>query len=86
MKYAIIYKHPFHRSQSLIVDSESFDAIRTTEIDPERVFVEWVVDFENKEIIRAAMKVTGELIEVPEGDYGEQTTAEQFEQEMEIQE
>ena len=82
MKYAIIYKHPFARTQSLVVDAESFDAIRTAEIDPEQVFVEWVVDFESREVIRAAMKVNGELIRVPEGDYGEQTPAEYFEQQM----
>lgn len=85
MKYAIIYRHPFLRSQSLLVDADSLEAIRVADIDPEEAFVEWVVDFESKEIIRAGMTVDGRIIEVPDGDYGEGTPTEYFEK-MEFEE
>ena len=78
MKFALIYRNPFERTRSKMIDSESRDVIPTG-LDPTRVFVEHLVDFENQVVIPVVLKGDGTLMEVPDGAYGEATPAEYFE-------
>jgi hypothetical protein len=78
MKFALIYRRPFHRTRSKIIDSESKDVI-TTDLDPTSVFVEHLVDFENQEVIPVVLMGDGKLMRVPDGDFGELTPADFFE-------
>ncbi len=79
-RFAVIYKKSFQRTQSMMVDAESRDAIQM-DFNPQDYFVEQVVDFDERKIYSVAMKEDGTLIEVPEGDYGQATPAEYFENE-----
>ena len=83
MRFALIYRNPFQRTRSKIIDSESREAIPTG-LNPEQVFVEHLVDFENQVVIPVVLKGDGTLMEVPDGDYGEATPAEYFEN-MEVE-
>ena len=78
MKFALIYRSPFHRTRSKIIDSESKEAIATG-LDPVSVFVEHLVDFENQVVIPVVLKGDGTLMEVPDGEFGEATPADFFE-------
>ena len=82
MKYAIIYKKPFLRTRSIVVDSEETDIKKIAvpaDLDWEQVFVEHIVDFENQTVIRAALGPNG-FVEVPDGDFGAETPGEYFEE------
>jgi hypothetical protein len=61
-----------------VIDSESREVIATG-LDPENVFVEHLVDFQNQAVIPVVLKGDGTLMEVPEGEFGEATPAEYFE-------
>jgi len=78
MKFALIYRSPFNRTRSKMIDSESRETMATG-LDPEQVFVEHLVDFENQQVIPVVLKGDGTLMEVPDGEYGEATPAEYFE-------
>ncbi len=80
MKFALIYRNPFQRTRSKMIDSESRETMATG-LDPEQVFVEHLVDFENQQVIPVVLKGDGTLMEVPDGEYGEATPAEYFENE-----
>lgn len=80
MKFALIYRTPLFRTESMIVEAESRDAI-STELDGKRVYVEHLVDFENQTVTPVALTSDNRLIEVPEGGFGEATPAEYFEEE-----
>ena len=77
-RFAVIYKKSFQRTRSMMVDAESRDAIQM-DFNPQDYFVEQIVDFDERKIYNVAMKEDGTLVEVPEGDYGEATPAEYFE-------
>ena len=79
MKFALIYRSPFHRTRSKMIDSESRDVIATG-LNPEKVFVEHLVDFESQQVIPVVLRGDGALMEVPDGEYGEATPAEYFEE------
>ena len=80
MKFAVIYKLPMCRTRSIEVEADSFDdlLVKKMDLNPNRLFVEHIVDFEGQRIIPAAMTSEGMLIEVPDGDFGERTPAEYF--------
>lgn len=81
MKYAIIFKKPFARTRSIVVDSDESDITKIAvpaDLDYEEIFVEHIVDFENQQIIPAALNAHG-FVEVPDGDFGDETPAEYFE-------
>ena len=83
MKFALIYRRPFHRTRSKIIDAESRDVIATG-LDPQKVFVEHLVDFENQEVIPVVLMDDGKLMRIAEGDFGELTPAEFFENQTEM--
>lgn len=87
MKFSIIYQPRMARLRFLDVDSESLKALMKKDlrkkIDPRSGYVYGVVDYEGQRVIPAAMTSSGMIVEVPDGDFGELTTAEQL---MEIQE
>lgn len=84
MKFSIIYKQSLQRPRFLEIDSEGFESIDTAGLrDIKNVFVYGVVDYANQRVIPAAMTVEGKIIEVPDGDYGELTPAEYFEENQE---
>lgn len=78
MKFGVIYRKTFHRSSSVVVDSDSREAIKM-DLDPKSVTVEQLIDFEGQRIIPVFLNSEGRLIEVPEGDFGEATPPEYFE-------
>ena len=82
-RFAIIYKQDFNRTKSMSVDAESREAIKM-DFDPQTTFVEHVIDFDERKIYSVAMKGDGTLIEVPEGDFGEATPGEYFEEMAEV--
>ena len=82
-RFAVIYKKSFQRTRSMPVEAESREAIKM-DVDTQNTFVEHVVDFDERKIYSVAMKEDGTLIEVPEGDFGEATPAEYFEEMAEV--
>lgn len=79
MKFALIYRQSFNRTRSMLIDSESREAI-TTNLDSKQHWVEQLVDFENQVIIPVVLRDDGTLMEVPDGEFGEATPAEYFEE------
>jgi len=82
MRFGLIYKQSFARSESMLIDADSLESVftQTMDLDPETFWVEHLIDFENQTVTRAALTSERRLIEVPEGDFGEATPAEYFEQ------
>ena len=84
MKYSIIFKESLQRFRFVDVESDSFDSL--TVADQRRTFgmqtpfVYGVVDWEGQRIIPASMNGEGRVFEVPDGDFGELTPAEYFEE------
>ena len=83
MRYALIYKSHFHRTRSMTIDAESREAI-TVDLDPERFLVEHLIDFDERTITPVILNQDGTLFEIPDGEYGEATPAEYFEN-MEVE-
>jgi hypothetical protein len=66
----------------MMVDAESLDALKSMRITlPEKVFVEWVIDFDEQKLIHVVNDDNNRLVEVPEGDWGPLTELEHFESE-----
>ena len=80
MKYALIYKSHFHRTRSMAIEAESREAI-SVDLDPEQFLVEHLIDFDERTITPVILKGDGGLFEIPDGEFGEATTAEYFENE-----
>ena len=80
MRYALIYKSHFHRTQSMSIEAESREAI-TVSLDPEQFLVEHLIDFDGRTITPVILNGDGTLFEIPDGEYGEATPAEYFENE-----
>lgn len=82
MRFAIIYKHHFNRTRSMMLDASSKDSIKI-DLNPEDYFVEQLVDFDERTVTPVVLTRNG-LIEVPDGEFGEATPAEYFEN-MEVE-
>lgn len=78
MRYGIIYRTSFNRSRSMSFDTDTPFAA-STNLDPEQFLVEHLIDFDARTITPVALRSDGTLFEIPDGDYGEATTAEYFE-------
>jgi len=61
-----------------MIDAESREAI-TVDLDPERFLVEHLIDFDEKTVTPVILNQDGTLMEVPDGEFGEATPAEYFE-------
>jgi hypothetical protein len=86
MKFAVIYKKPFLLPDYVVMDSGSKDIARMGDALDKDTFAHFVVDFEGQKITRVLTTQAG-LMEVPEGEFGEATPAEYFEEnDMEEQE
>jgi hypothetical protein len=77
-KYGVIFKKSFMRTRSMMVDADSIESMDVS-LDPREAFVEHVVDFDNREIISVVLKADGRLMRIEDGDFGESTTADYFE-------
>ena len=82
MKFTVIFKETLQRPRFFDVEAESMSAV-TKQMIPEEflqdmVFVHGVVDYDNRRTIPAVFDGDGRLVEVPDGDFGELTTAEHF--------
>ena len=82
MRFGLTYRRPFSRSDSMMVDAKDMEAAMATaiDLDPSRFFVEHLIDFDERKVIRVALTSEGKLIEVPEGEFGEATSSEYFEE------
>ena len=82
MKVGLIYKRQFGRSQHLEVEVDSIDDafVKTMDLDPQEHWVEHLIDFEAQTVTRVALTDKGTLIEIPDGEFGEATPTEYFEQ------
>lgn len=83
MRFALIYRTPFTRTQSKKIDGESRESL-VVDLSPKDFLVEHLVDFETREITPVVLRDDGTLLEVPDGPYGEATPAEYFEN-MEVE-
>lgn len=87
MKFTVIFKETLQRPRFFDVEAESMSAL-TKQMIPEEflgdmVFVHGVVDYDNRRTVPAVFDGEGRLIEAPDGDFGELTTAEYFEENQE---
>lgn len=82
MRFGLVYRRPFSRSDSMVVDAPDMAAALSTrvDLDPAKFFAEHLIDFEERKVIRVALTSEGTLIEVPEGEFGEATSSEYFEE------
>ena len=82
MKFTLIFKEALQRPRFVDVDAKSFDVITKSSL-PERyladmVFLYGVVDYQSSKVIPAAFDLDGGVMMVPDGDFGEPTTAQDF--------
>lgn len=83
-RFTLIWKNQFLRTRAMDVTAESLSKMKL-DLDPIMdVWVEQVIDWENQVVIPVVLKRDGTLIEVPEGDFGEATPAEYFEEMAEV--
>lgn len=84
MKFSIIFKEPLQRFRFVDVEAESFDALAIN--DQAKTFgmktplVYGVIDWDAQKVVPASMGGDGRVFEVPDGDFGELTPAEYFEE------
>ncbi len=83
MKFTLIFKEALQRPRFVDVDAESLESVTTKDI-PEQflgdmVFLYGVVDYEGARTIPAIIS-NGKIFEVPDGDFGELTPVEYFEE------
>ena len=79
MRFGIVFRRHLLRSKTKLIDAESLDAVKQMSMDlPENVFVEWLIDFDERKMIHVSMTNEGRLVEVPEGDWGPLTEYEHF--------
>jgi len=84
MKFTVIFKESMQRPRFFDVEADSMGAV-TRQSMPEEflrdmVFVYGIVDYENRRTIPAVFDADGRIVEAPDGDFGELTTAEYFEE------
>ena len=63
----------------MMVDADSIESMSVS-LDPRETFVEHVVDFDSREIIPVALKIDGTLIRIADGEFGEATKSDFFEE------
>jgi hypothetical protein len=82
MRFGLVYRRPFSRSDSMMVDAPDMATALSTrvDLDPSKFFAEHLIDFEERKVIKVALTSEGKLIEVPEGEFGEATSSEYFEE------
>jgi hypothetical protein len=80
MKFAVIYKKPFLLPDYVVIDSDSKDVARMGDTLDKDTFAQFVVDFEEQTITRVLVSKDG-LMEIPEGEFGEGTPPEYFDEE-----
>lgn len=82
MRFGLVYRRPFSRSDSMMVDAPDMAAALETQIDldPSKFYAEHLIDFEERKVIRVGLTSDRRLIEVPEGEFGEATSSEYFEE------
>ncbi len=80
MKFALIYKKPFVLPDHIIIDSDTKDITGMAEGLDKDAFPQFVVDFDSATVTRVGLSPNG-LVEIPDGEYGEATPAEYFENE-----
>ena len=78
MRYALIYKSHFHRTRSMPIEAESREAMKV-DLDPRLFLVEHLIDFDERTITPVILNGDGTLFEIPDGEFGEATPAEYFE-------
>lgn len=83
MKFSIIFKEPLQRFRFVDVEAESFDALvindQAKTFGMKTPFVYGVIDWDAQKVVPASMGGDGRVFEVPDGDFGELTPAEYFE-------
>ena len=82
MKFTLIFKEALQRPRFVDIDAESLESVTTKDI-PEQflgdmVFLYGAVDYEGARTIPAAITADGRVVGVPDGDFGELTTAQDF--------
>jgi hypothetical protein len=82
MRFGLTYRRAFSRSDSMMLDAKDIEAAMEAKVDldPTRFYAEHLIDFDNRKVIRVALTSEGKLIEVPEGEFGEATSSEYFEE------
>lgn len=84
MRYTVIYKQSLQRPRFKDIESDSFDELSVDDAKAffgvDVPFVYGVIDWDAERVIPAAIAFGGRIIEVPDGDFGELTPAEYFEQ------
>ena len=78
MKFALIYKKPFVLPDHIIIDSDTKDITKMAEGLDKDAFPQFVVDFDSETVTRVGLSLNG-LVEIPDGEYGEATPPEYFE-------
>ena len=83
MKFALIYKKPFVLPDHIIIDSDTKDITKMAEGLDKDAFPQFVVDFESETVTRVGLSPNG-LVEIPDGEFGEATPPEYFEEMAEV--
>ena len=83
MKFTFIFKESLQRPRFVDVDADSFESITTKDV-PEEFMGDFfslygVVDYSGARTVPGVIS-NGKFIQVPNGDYGELTPAEFFEE------
>ena len=84
MKFSIIFKQSLQRFRFVDVEADNFDALvvenqaKTFGMDTPLVY--GVIDWDAQKVVPASMAGDGRVFEVPDGDFGELTPAEYFEE------
>ena len=84
MKFTFIFKESLQRPRFVDIEADSFDLVTTKDVPAEfladRIFLYGLVDYENSRTIPVAVSSEGKVVEVPDGDFGELTPVEYFEE------
>lgn len=79
MRFGIVFRRHLLRSKTMMLDADSLEAVKKIKLDlHEKIFVEWLIDFEERKLIHVSRNNEGKLVEVPEGDWGPLTEYEHF--------
>ena len=83
MKFTFIFKESLQLPRFVDVESESIDSVTTKDIPEEflgdMVFLYGVVDY-SKAVPVPAVISNGKIVQIPDGNYGELTPPEYFEE------
>ena len=83
MKFTFIFKESLQLPRFVDVESESFETVTTKDIPEEflsdMVFLYAVVDYSKAMTVPAVIS-NGKIVQIPDGDFGELTPVEYFEE------